>query len=104
MHYVFFSTGSWEGNASMVRPREIGRQMIARGIDVSYAVDDNDYNRTKLNVDPRANVVYTSKLGKFSQVLSRRRTLDDLKPDFVHVLNPAPKTCATLWGTRFKVV
>ncbi|MDB5321974.1 MAG: hypothetical protein JWN40_3605 [Phycisphaerales bacterium] len=104
MHYVFLSTGSWENNASMVRLRELGKQMIARGIDVTYAVDDVDYNRNNLNVDPKANVVFTNNRGRFAQHRNRRRTIDQLKPDFVHVLNPAPKTCATLWGTQWPVV
>ncbi|HEY7120198.1 MAG TPA: glycosyltransferase [Tepidisphaeraceae bacterium] len=104
MHYVFLSTGSWEGNASMVRPRELGRELIARGIDVTYAVDDVEYNRKSLNLDPKARIVFTSKLGGFSQIAARRRTLKDLKPDFVHVLNPAPKTAAALWGSRWRVV
>ena len=104
MHYVFFSTGSWEGNASMVRPRELGREMIARGVDVTYAVDDNEYNRNGLNVDPRAKVAYTNPAGRLAQVMRRRQTIADLKPDFVHVLNPAPKTCAGLWGSKWRVV
>ncbi len=104
MHYVFFSTGSWAFNASMVRPREFGRQMIARGIDVTYAVDDCEFNRTGLDVDPKAKVVYTSQLGRFSQFPARRRTLKRLAPDFVHTINPAPKSCAALWGSRLKVV
>jgi glycosyltransferase involved in cell wall biosynthesis len=104
MHYVFFSTGSWEGNASMVRPRELGREMIARGVDVTYAVDDNEYNRKGLNVDPRAKVAYTNPAGRLAQVMRRRQTIADLKPDFVHVLNPAPKTCAGLWGSTWRVV
>jgi glycosyltransferase involved in cell wall biosynthesis len=104
MHYVFLSTGSWENNASMVRPRELGKAMVGRGIDVTYAVDDIDYNRKNLGVDPRANVVFTRGLGKFSQHRNRRRTIAQLKPDFVHVLNPAPKTCAALWGSTWPVV
>jgi len=105
MHYVFFSTGSWEGNASMVRTREIGREMIARGgIDVTYAVDDTPYNRDKLGVDPKAKVAYTSKPGGVGQVFARRRTLREICPDYVHVLNPAPKSCASLWGTSHQVV
>ena len=104
MHYVFFTTGSWEGNASMVRLRELGREMIARGVDVSYAVDDVEHNRTSLNVDPKARVAYTPAASGIGQFAARRRTLRGLKPDFVHVLNPAPKTAATLWGTKFRVV
>jgi glycosyltransferase involved in cell wall biosynthesis len=104
MRYVFLSTGSWEGNASMVRPRELGKQMIARGIDVTYAVDDVDYNRKNLGVDAKANVVFTSNRGRFAQHRRRRRTLANLKPDFVHVINPAPKSCLALWGSKWRVV
>jgi glycosyltransferase involved in cell wall biosynthesis len=104
MHYVFFNTGSWEGNASLVRPRELGREMIARGVDVTYAVDDLEYNRKSLNLDPKANVVYTPASGKLAPLAARRRTLRDLKPDFVHVLNPAPKSTAVLWGSNLRVI
>ena len=34
MRYVFFSTGSWEKSASMVRFRELGNQFMIRGVDV----------------------------------------------------------------------
>jgi glycosyltransferase involved in cell wall biosynthesis len=104
MRYVFFSTGSWEGNASMVRLRELGRGMIARGVDVTYAVDDFEYNRKSLGVDPKANVVYTPAPQKVSATWRRRRVLRDPRPDFVHVLNPAPKSAAGLWGSRWRVV
>lgn len=88
----------------MVRLRELGRELIARGVDVTYAVDDLPFNREKLNVDPKANVVFSSNLGKISQIWKRRRTLKQLKPDFVHVMNPAPKSCAALWGSNLRVV
>jgi glycosyltransferase involved in cell wall biosynthesis len=104
MRYVFFVTGDWNGNASMVRLREFGRHMIARGIDVTYAVDDFEYNRKNLGVDPKADVVFTSHPTKLSATWRRRRTLRDLKPDFVHVLNPAPKSGAGLWGSRWRVI
>lgn len=104
MHYCFFSTGSWENNASMVRLRELGKELIARGVDVTYAVDDLPFNRAKLGVDPKANLVFTTRLGKLAQWRARRKTLRHLKPDFVHVLNPAPKSMAGLWGTRHRVI
>lgn len=88
----------------MVRFRELGREMIARGVDVTYAVDDFPFNREKLNVDPKARVVFSEKPGGVSQLWKRRRTLKQLRPDFVHVLNPAPKSCAALWGSRWRVV
>jgi glycosyltransferase involved in cell wall biosynthesis len=104
MHYVFFVTGDWQGNASMVRLRELGRAMIARGVRVTYAVDDFEYNRTSLGVDPRADVVFTAGPRKRFATFRRRRTLRQLRPDYVHVLNPAPKTAAALWGSRWRVV
>ena len=104
MRYVFFATGDWQGNASMMRLRELGREMIARGVDVTYAVDDFEYNKTNLGVDPKANVVFTPRAQKASALWRRRRTLRDLKPDFVHALNPAPKSCAGLWGSRLRLV
>jgi glycosyltransferase involved in cell wall biosynthesis len=88
----------------MYRQRALGRELIARGVRVTYAVDDLPYNRAHLGVDPRADVAYTSDLGKVSQVMARRRTLRRLAPDFVHAINPAPKSCAALWGSRLRLV
>ena len=56
MRYCFFTTGDWEANASLVRVRELGNEMVARGIDVSYVVDDFPYNREKLGVNAKASV------------------------------------------------
>jgi glycosyltransferase involved in cell wall biosynthesis len=98
MKYVFFNTGSWERNPSMMRLRELGREMIARGINVTYVVDDVPYNRAHLDLDPRAQVVH-SRLGH-----GLRKTLAQLRPDFVHILNPAPKTCAALIGSSLRVI
>ena len=104
MRYVFFSTGSWEKNASMVRLRELGREMIARGVEVCYAVDDVPFNREKIDLDPRATVVYSPVKGPLRAIWARRRTIRELRPDYVHVLNPAPKSGAGLWGSRWRVV
>ena len=105
MHYAFFTTGSWEGNASLVRLRELGKEMIARGIRVSYLVDDVPYNRSgKLDLHPDARVAFVPEPKKFSQFKSRRRILRELKPDFVHVLNPYVKALLTLAPTRWNVV
>lgn len=104
MRYVFFATGSWQMNASMMRVRELGREMLDRGVDVCYAVDDFEYNRTNLDVDPRANVAYTPRAHRLSSLWRRRRTIRDLRPDFVHAINPAPKSCAGLWGSRVRLV
>lgn len=104
MRYTFFNAGSWERNPSMMRLRELGREMIARGVDVTYAVDDCDYNRKHLDVDPKAEVVFTARPRGLAQWRGRRRTLKNLRSDFVHILNPSPRTCAGLWGSRLRVV
>ena len=104
MHYCFFTTGSWENNASMVRPRELGRAMIARGTRVSYVVDDVPYNREKLNLDPGARIGFISNPSTLKQFKARRAMLRKLNPDFVHVLNPYVKAFLTLAPTRWNVV
>jgi glycosyltransferase involved in cell wall biosynthesis len=105
MHYCFLTTGSWEGNASLVRLREFGKEMIARGVRVSYLVDDVPYNRSgKLDLHPDAGVEFVPDPRKFSQFKSRRRILRELKPDFIHVLNPYVKAFLTLAPTRWNVV
>jgi glycosyltransferase involved in cell wall biosynthesis len=104
MHYVFLTTGSWERNPSLMRARALGREFLDRGITVTYAVDDVPFNRTGLDVDPRASVAYTSDLGALSQIPARRRTLERLSPDFVHTINPAPKSCSALWGSKIRLI
>jgi glycosyltransferase involved in cell wall biosynthesis len=104
MRYTFFNAGSWERNPSMMRLRELGRELIARGVDVTYAVDDYEYNRKHLDLDPKANVVFSARPRGLAQWPSRRRTLKTLRSDFVHILNPSPRTCAGLWGSRLRVV
>src|SRR3954465_8184207 len=80
MHYCFLTTGSWEGNASFVRLREFGTQMVARGLRVSYVVDDVPYNRSNdnLKLDPRAEVRFTQHPRSIKQLSSRRRILRNL--------------------------
>jgi glycosyltransferase involved in cell wall biosynthesis len=104
MRYCFFTTGDWEANASLVRLREFGREMIARGIDVSYVVDDFPYNRAKLDVNPKAQVAYVPEPMSRGQFKRRRAALRELRPDFVHVLNPYVKAVATLLGTKWPLV
>ncbi len=104
MRYCFFTTGSWEGNASLVRLREFGSEMIKRRIEVSYVVDDVPFNHYKLDVRPQARVSYTPDPKKVSQFRARRKLLDQIEPDFVHVLNPYVKAFLTLAPTRWKIV
>ncbi len=104
MRYCFFTTGDWEANASLVRLREFGREMIARGIDVSYVVDDFPYNRAKLDVSAKAQVIYVPEPSMRGQFGRRRAAIHEARADFVHVLNPYLKAVATLVGTRWPLV
>jgi glycosyltransferase involved in cell wall biosynthesis len=104
MHYCFFTTGSWEGNASLVRVREFGRELIARGHRVSYLLDDVAYNRSMQDLDRDAQLAFLPAPQKFSQFNRRRTLLKDLRPDFVHVLNPSVKAFLTLAPTRWPTV
>lgn len=104
MHYCFFTAGTWQGNASMVRMRELGNEFIARGHRVTYLVDDVPYNREKLNVSPQAQVVYVPNPSSISQIGARRRLLKQINPDFVHVLNPYVKAYLALAGSNHKIV
>jgi glycosyltransferase involved in cell wall biosynthesis len=104
MHYCFFTSGSWQGNASVVRMRELGNEFIARGHRVSYLVDDVPYNRQSLNLHPRADVVFTPNPTKISQVPARRSLLKKLAADFVHVLNPFVKAYLALAASSQRVV
>ncbi len=101
---VFFSSGSWEGNASMVRPREFGRALIKRGVNVCFIVDDCEYNRTRLDLDPKAEVIFNPRPGGIAQLWTRRKAVREAGGDWVHVMNPAEKTAAALMGSGFRVV
>jgi glycosyltransferase involved in cell wall biosynthesis len=104
MNYCFFTAGTWQGNASMVRVRELGNEFIARGHRVTYLVDDVPFNREKLNVSPQAQVVYVPNPSSLGQIAARRRLLKQINPDFVHVLNPYVKAWLALAGSRCNVV
>ena len=104
MRYCFFTTGNWEANASLVRVRELGRELIGRGVEVSYVVDDVPYNRAKLDLHPNSEVAYASRPGGRGQFRRRRAAIASLRPDFVHVLNPYVKAVLTLRGTRWPLV
>lgn len=98
MHYCFFTSGTWHGNASMVRMREIGNEFLARGHRVTYLVDDVPFNHEKLNVSPQAEVVYTPNPSSIGQIKRRRNLIKQIGADFVHVLNPSVKAWLALSG------
>jgi hypothetical protein len=94
LHYCFLTLGSWEGNASLVRPRELGAEMLRRGVRVTYLVDDVPYNRQNLKLPPDAAIEWIPPRG-FRQFSARRRALRRIRPDYVHILNPSPKSYLT---------
>ena len=102
MRYVFLTTGPWAGNASFERLYHFGAQLLARGVEVGFVVDDLPGNRA-MKLPAGAEVAFASP-GGIKQVLSRRRAIRKLRPDFVHALNPAPKAVAALKGTRWKLI
>lgn len=98
MRYCYVQYGSWEFNASHWRPREMGKVLINRGNDVTYIVDDVPYNRTSLELHPKANVVFVPR-GR-GETTARRRALADLKPDFLHIANPHLKSFLATAGNK----
>ncbi len=104
MHYLFLSTGTWDGNASFVRLREFGSEMLKRGITVSFVADDLLFNREKVNWPAGANTYFVPAGNVASQAVARRALVKRLRPDFVHVLNPYIKAYLALWFTGIKVV
>jgi hypothetical protein len=73
MHYCFFTAGSWESNASFVRLREFGAQMLRRGgARVSYLLDDLPFNRAELSLHPQAERHFTPNPRSIGQITARR--------------------------------
>ena len=105
MHYCFVSYGSWEHNAGYLRPRELGKALIDRGVEVSYILDDVPYNRTQLppQLHPKSRIAYVPR--HRGQTKGRRRALAELKPDFLHLVNPHAKSfLATLGNKDLRIV
>lgn len=105
MHYCYVTYGPWEHNAGHLRPREMGRALIDRGVDVTYIIDDLPYNRTTLptQLHPKAKIFYVPR--HRGQTAARRRVLADVKPDFLHLLNPHAKSYLAIAGNKnLKVV
>ncbi len=98
MHYCFLSFGSWEGNASHMRSVELGKELVHRDVRVSYIVDDTPYNREVVALPAGATSQFSSPTTGLKQFSARRRIIQKLNPDYLHVLNPSPKSCLTLKG------
>src|SRR6266404_2876721 len=95
LHCCFLTLGSWESNASLVRPRELGAEMLRRGARVTYLVDDIPWDRQNLKLAAGAAIEWIWPRG-FKQFGARRAVLRRIRPDLVHVLNPSPKSYLTL--------
>src|SRR4051812_43886407 len=106
MHYCFLTSGSWEANASFVRLREFGKELLARGHSVSCIADDFPYNNEKLPAvfDGRASIHIARPPRGFGQFAARRKLVKKIAPDYVHVLNPFIKAYAALRFTGQKIV
>lgn len=104
MRYCFFAPGPYRDNPSLVRALCLGHELAARNVEVVYVADDIPPNRIPGVFDPRAAVAYVPHPGSAWQFLARRRVLAATNPDYVHVIDPAPKTVAGLIGSRWKVI
>lgn len=104
IRYCFLTSGSWTRNASAFRLRELGSALCEEGFDVGYIVDDRPEHREGLGLHPDAWVGYVAGAESPAQLIERRRALRRVRPDVVHVLNPLPKLCLALAGTRYVVV
>src|SRR4051794_40390860 len=91
MHYCFLTLSTLDA-ANLIRAREMGRALIGRGVRVSYIVEDHPVNRAYRDLDPAAHVEFVANPRKLGQFARRRKLIKQLRPDFVEVLNPHPKT------------
>src|SRR6476646_5757374 len=97
MHYCFLTVSTLDA-ANLIRAREMGRALIQQGMRVSYIVEDHPVNRAFKDLDPAATVEYVTDPRKLGQFSRRRKLLKQLRPDFVEVLNPHPKTLLPIWS------
>jgi glycosyltransferase involved in cell wall biosynthesis len=96
MRYCFLSTGSWELNGTLPRIRELGAALIRQGVEVSYVLDDIEYNRTTLQLEAGAERAYVARTSGVAQFKCRSNVIRSLAPDFVHVMTPSPKAWLTM--------
>src|SRR5438105_3961428 len=106
MHYCFLTSGTWEANASFVRLREFGNELLSRGHQVSCIADDFPYNIEELPAvfQNRANIHIARPSRGFGQIMARRRLVKQINPDFVHILNPFIKAYMALRFSGVKII
>jgi glycosyltransferase involved in cell wall biosynthesis len=106
LHYCFLTLSSWKNNASLMRLHSLGAEMIRKGVRVSYVLDDVPHNRQPDLLPAGAIAQFVSPVTGLAQIKARRRAIESLAPDFVHVLNPSPKSYLALRrlrGPRFVI-
>jgi glycosyltransferase involved in cell wall biosynthesis len=106
MHYCFLTSGNWEVNASFVRLREFGNELLSRGHTVSCITDDFPYNVESLPAvfNNRASIHIARPSRGLGQIMARRRLVRLINPDYVHVLNPFIKAYMALRFSGVKIV
>jgi glycosyltransferase involved in cell wall biosynthesis len=83
-HYVILTYGKLPRQSGMLRSREIGKELVRRGVTVTYVVDDYPENHGDLDLPPQARVVFVPQPRSWGQVRARRRILAGLAPAWVH--------------------
>ena len=103
MHYCFSSVGSWQGNASQLRIRELGRELLVRNHQVSYILDDVPFNREQANLPSGASACFIKTIPVMDQFSERQDIIHRIAPDFFHVLNPSPKSVVTCHKLKMSI-
>jgi glycosyltransferase involved in cell wall biosynthesis len=106
MRYCFLTTGSWRNNTMFMRFRELGKELASRGVEVNYVVEDLPGNEdADLNLPTGTRVHRTPLVKGLGSIKYRRNLLkNEVKADFVHVLNVPAKSVPVLIGSGQRVV
>jgi glycosyltransferase involved in cell wall biosynthesis len=99
MHYCFLLTFDFKSAASF-RMQQLGAALIARGLRVSYILNDSGKGDSGVGLPAGASLELIPPGSQIKMVLARRRAIRRLKPDLVEVLNPHPQTLLALMGMR----
>ena len=84
-HYCFISYGVWGTNPGHIRTRQLGAELLSRGIRISYIVDDYPENHGDLGIPPGAEIAFVKNPRSIGQIMARRRILRALNPCCIHV-------------------
>ncbi len=95
-HYAFLSFGRWGINPAHIRARQLGAEMLRRGIKITYLVDDYPENHAGLGIAAGAEVAFVPAPRGIGQLPGRRKILRKLRPDFLHIKDPNFRTFAAL--------